>query len=309
MTKTESNIVLFSITLCWASSYIFVKNIPSSVSTFAYLTMTSGIASIILVIIFFKKLREYNKQTLLHAFILSLILCGNSVFEKLGLSTMSASSASFTASLNVVFVLFIMCFLKKPVSIDNVAGIVLILSGVAVNSGIRFGKSLNTGFYIMILATFCMSVYTVVTDNFAKRDDPLLLGMGQMFFTFAIAFVLWFIEEPKTFFSITYTNELLANIFMLAFFSKAYAYIMLVYSQKYASPISVTVIAATEPVVTMVLSLLIPNAFGSTEVLSETKVAGGIFILFGSIFAETDFFTRIKLKYKKRIGGVGLSKR
>ena len=33
---------------------------------------------------------------------------------------------------------------------------------------------------------------------------------------------------------------------MLAFFAKAYAYIMLMYSQKYASPISVTVIASTE---------------------------------------------------------------
>lgn len=308
MTKTESNIVLLSITLCWASSYIFVKNIPSSVSTFAYLTMTSGIASIILVIIFFKKLREYNKQILLHAFILAVILCGNSIFEKLGLSTISASSASFVASLNVVFVLFMMFTFKKPVSLNNIAGIVLILLGITINSGIKFEKSLNAGFYIMLLATFCMSVYTVTADNFAKRDDPLLLGMGQMFFTFGIAFALWFIEEPKTFFSVIYTNTLLANIFLLAFFSKAYAYIMLIYSQKYASPISVTIIAATEPVVTMVLSLLIPNAFGSTEVLSTAKVAGGIFILCGSIFAETDFLSKIKHKYKERIGDVGLWK-
>jgi hypothetical protein len=48
MTRTESNIVLFSITLCWAASYIFIKNIPDSISTFAYMTMTTGVASIIL---------------------------------------------------------------------------------------------------------------------------------------------------------------------------------------------------------------------------------------------------------------------
>lgn len=136
-----------------------------------------------------------------------------------------------------------------------------------------------------------------------------MLGIGQMIFTFSIAFVFWLVESPKTFFTITYTNELLANIFLLAFFLKAYAYIMLVYSQKYASPISVTVIASTEPVVTMILALLIPNAFGSTELLSAAKAAGGVFILFGSIFAQTDFFSKIKFKYEERIGGVGLSKR
>lgn len=308
MTKTESNIVLFSITLCWASSYIFIKNIPDSVSTFAYLTMTSGVASVILAIVFFKKLRGFQKQTLYHALILAIILCGNSVFEKLGLSTISASSAAFVASLNIVFVPLILLIFKRKVSPNNMAGIILILFGVIVTSGIRLGQSLNSGFFIMMLSTFCMSIYIIAVDNYAKKDDPLLLGIGQMFFTFVIAFVLWFIEEPGTFFRVTYTNSLLANIFMLAFFSKAYAYIMLVYSQKYTSPINVTVIASTEPVVTMVLALLIPNTFGSTESLATSKVAGAILILCGSIFAGTDFLSKRKVKAKVEVGGAGLSK-
>ncbi|AZV56594.1 DMT family transporter [Clostridium sp. AWRP] len=309
MTKTESNIVLFSITVCWAFSYIFIKNISNSISAFSYLTMTSGVASIILTIVFLKKLREYNKKILFHAFILALILCGNSVFEKIGLATIPASSAAFVASLNIVFVPLMMLAFKKTISLNNMVGIILILIGVIVNSGVKFGQSLNEGFFIMTLATFCMSVYIITVDNFAKKDDPLLLGIGQMFFTFAIAFVLWFIENPKTFFTITYTNSLLANIFLLAFFSKAYAYIMLVYSQKYASPISVTVIASMEPVVTMVLALLIPNAFGNTEILSVEKVVGCLFILCGSIFAGTNFLNRIKSKLKERCEeGVTISK-
>ena len=260
MTKTESNIVLLSITLCWASSYIFIKNIPSTVSVFGYMTMTAGIASVILAIVFYKKIMQFSRQSLVHALILAAILCCNSVLEKLGLSSIPASSAAFVASLNVVFVPILLLLFRRKISIDNVAGIILILVGVTLTSGIKPGESFNQGFIIMMLATFCMSVYIIVLDNFAKKNDPLMLGMGQMFFTFIIAFGLWFFEDPSTFFSINYTNSLLANIFLLAFFSKAYAYIMLVYAQKYASPISVTVIAATEPVITMVLALLIPNA-------------------------------------------------
>lgn len=301
MTRTESNIVLFSITLCWASSYIFIKNIPSTVSTFAYMTMTAGVASIILAFIFFRKLTKFNRQTLVHSMILAVILCSNSVFEKLGLSSIPASSAAFVASLNVVFVPLLLLMFRKAVSLNNAVGIVLILGGVALTSGIKPGESLNSGFIVMMLATLCMSIYIIAVDNFSKKDDSLLLGMGQMFFTFLIAFVLWFIEEPRTFMTVEYTNSILANIFLLAFFSKAYAYIMLVYTQKYASPVSVTIIAATEPVVTMVLALLIPKAFGCTEILTTTKMIGGSLILGGSIFAGSDFLSKIKFKRKVRI--------
>jgi hypothetical protein len=53
MTSTETKIVLFSITLCWASSYIFIKNLPPTLSPFAYMTLTSGLAGIIFIIVFF----------------------------------------------------------------------------------------------------------------------------------------------------------------------------------------------------------------------------------------------------------------
>jgi len=292
MTQTESNIVLFSITLCWASSYIFIKNIPAFISPFAYLTITTAIASIILAIVFFKKLKEIDSKTLQRCLAIAAVICGNQVFERLGISQIPASTASFVASLNIVFVpLLLLVFRQKP-TLNNWVGIVLILAGLVLTSSIRLGDTVNYGVLAMIAGCLFMAVYIIMVDNFAKKSDPLLLGIGQMFFVAIISFVLWFIEEPKTFYAIAYTKEILANIFLLAFFSKAYAYIMLMYSQKYASPISVTVIASTEPVVTMVLTLLIPNTFGQTEVLTSTKVTGAVFIVMGAICAGTDFLSR-----------------
>jgi 2',3'-cyclic-nucleotide 2'-phosphodiesterase (5'-nucleotidase family) len=71
MTRAESNIVLFSITLCWASSYIFIKNLPQDLSSFAYMTMTAGLAGIILAIVSFKRLRELNWKLLLRSAIMN----------------------------------------------------------------------------------------------------------------------------------------------------------------------------------------------------------------------------------------------
>jgi drug/metabolite transporter (DMT)-like permease len=74
MTKLENNILLLSVTFCWASSYIFVKRLSGELSTFAYLTLVTGIAAVILTILFFKQFRHVKKSTILSSLVLSLLL-------------------------------------------------------------------------------------------------------------------------------------------------------------------------------------------------------------------------------------------
>jgi len=292
MTPTEARIVLFSITLCWASSYIFIKNLPPDLSSFAYMTLTSSIAGIIFLIVFFKKLRQLRVKQMMRSGIMAVLICGNLIMERLGIVHIPASTASFVASLNIVFVPLFLLFLKRKPTKNNLLGIVLILIGLMLTRGVHSGRSLDPGVLYMAVGCMFMAVYIIIADIFTKKDDPLLLGVGQMFIIAIIAFVLWFIEDPKTFFTLTYTNEMLANIFLLAFFARAYAYIMLMYAQKYADPISVTVIASTEPVVAMVLALLIPNTFGVTESFTPMKLLGAGFIVAGAICAGTNFLDK-----------------
>jgi drug/metabolite transporter (DMT)-like permease len=293
MTKTEANIVLLSVVLCWASSYIFVKNIPPAISSFAYLTLTTGIGSLILAVVFFRKLREFDRKTLLRSLLVAAVICTYWLFERFSLSRIPASLASFlVVSSTLIFVPLFLLFLKKKPSLNNIAGILLILIGLAFSGGLRTGTGINLGVLTMTTGCVFMALYIIMVDNFTKKSDPLLLGIGQMFFSALLSFALWSGEEPRTFFAVVYTKELLANIFLLAFFAKAYAYIMLMYAQKYATPITVTVITSTEPVVTMVLALLIPNSFGQTELLSESKVIGAVVIAAGAICAGMDFLSR-----------------
>ena len=134
MTLLESNIILFSITLCWASSYIFMKNLPVNLSPFAYVTLTAGLASIILFIVFFKRIRDFNKNVLLRSAVMAAILCTSLIFEKLGIASIPASTASFVASLNVVIVPLLLLFFKEKLSKNNFLGILLILIGLALAS-------------------------------------------------------------------------------------------------------------------------------------------------------------------------------
>lgn len=294
MTRKENNIVLFSITLCWAASYIFIKDLPDDLSSFAYLTLTTGIAALLLVVVFFKRLCHVDRKSVLYSFILALMMAGNLLAERAGLLTLPSSNASFISSMNILFVPLILLFFHQKPTKNNVAGIVVILIGLLITSSFRVKGFLNAGTFYMIAACLFMAFYTILGADFTKKSDPLILGVLQIVFTAIIGFVLWFIEEPRTFASVTYSKQMLSSIFILAFFAKAYAYIMLMYSEQYASAFRVTLIASTEPVVTLGLALMIPNAFGETETFSMRALVGAVCIMAGAIIAGTDFLDKRK---------------
>lgn len=297
MTQKENNIVLFSITLCWASSYIFIKDLPQELSSFAYLTLTTGIAAILLLAIFFKRLcRVMDRKVLLQSFLLAMLMTGDLLAEKAGLETLPSSNASFIASLNILFVPILLLFFHQKPTRNNVAGTVIILLGLLITSNFRLEGFYNRGTLCMVAGCVFMAFYTIFAADFTKKSDPLAIGILQIVFTAVIGFVLWFLEDPRTFAAITYSRQMLSSIFILAFFTKAYAYIMLMYSEQYASAFRVTVIASTEPVVTLALALMIPNAFGQTESFHPRALAGAVCIAVGAVVAGTDFLNHRRKK-------------
>ena len=289
MSKTENNILLFSITLCWSASYIFIRSLPAELSSYAYLTLTTGIASLLLTVVFWKRMRNITRSVTKNGFILSLFLTFNLLMEKKGLELLPASNASFLSALTILIVpLMMLAFRKKP-SKNNAVGAGIILLGLCLTSRFSPEAFISPGSLYMMLACLASASYIIAADRFTKQDDPLLIGIVQMISSALCGFVLWFIEEPTTFFSVNYTNHLLSSIFILAFFAKAYAYIILMFSQKYADPMSVTVIASTEPVVTLLLALLIPSAYGSHEALHIFSLAGALIIAIGAMVAGSNW--------------------
>jgi drug/metabolite transporter (DMT)-like permease len=289
MTRTENNILLFSITMCWSAAYIFIKTLPPDLSTYAYLTLTTGIASVVLVIIFWRQLKKITGGMVKKAGVLSLILTIDMVLNKEGIGLLSASNASFLSALTIIVVPLLMLLLRVKPTKNNMLGALIIVLGLGLTSRFAISGFKNMGTLFMLLGCLSGAVYTIASCRFAKEENPLLIGIVQMIFTALSGFALWLIEEPSTFLSIEYTKTLLSSIFILAFFTRAYAYIMLMFSQKYASPINVTVIASTEPVITLLFAVMIPAAFGGTEKLTLFSLSGAMIIALGAVVAGTDF--------------------
>lgn len=300
MTKTENNILLISITICWASSYIFIKNLPEDFSSYAYLTLTCGIAALLMILVFGRRLRKLRKSIWIKGGILSVILSLNLLAEKKGISLLAPSNASFLAALTIIMVPLLMLFFREKPSKNLMLGACIIVLGLCISTGFTISGFYSTGTFYMLASCFSSAIYTIAADRYVKEEDPLLICIVQMIFSTVIGFFFWYMENPKTFISISYTRELLSNLFILAFFAKAYAYIVLMISQKYTDAVSVTVIAATEPVITLILSVLLPTSYGGGQGASPSAITGAVVIAVGAVVAGLHFLERKSHPAQKR---------
>ena len=173
MTKKESRLILFSITLCWASSYIFIKDVPADFSTYAYLALTSGTAGIILAIVFRRLFRLMNKTTLVHGVILAMLISGNILLEKMGLDRISASAASTIASSSIIIVPLILILRRQYPNRNQLAGIVIIIAGILVSHPVSMEGSGLMGTLYMLASCIMMSLYTVLATEFTKKSNQM----------------------------------------------------------------------------------------------------------------------------------------
>lgn len=258
MKKFETNILLLSVVFCWAAAYVFIETLTKLVSPFAYLTMMNGVAAATLIIVFLPKVLRTTRRELLHGMILGLIMTGVLLAEFAGIDLTSSSAASLLASLDLVVVPLLLLFLGRKLRKNQIAGIILIICGTILTCGLPGSGNRAAGIFFMALDGVLMAFYNVVSNRFCREDDPILLAVMQLVVMTLFPLALWYREDPRIFLGVPPVLELVTSVLFLGFFSKAFAYVALMFGERYADPIDVVVIFALEPVVTMLFAAFFP---------------------------------------------------
>ena len=215
MTKKETVIVLFSITLCWSSSYIFIKDLSSAFNAYAYLTLTSGVAGIVLAVLFHRLLKKMDKKTLISGSVLALLIAGNILFEKMALDNLPASAVSALASMNIIIVPLILICRRQFPSRNVVTGIAIILVGLGISGHLQVQGAGLKGILYVFLSCLMMSLYTVFASDYTQESDPLVLTVLQLCVTALIGLVLWLITDPGSFTTINWSLETISYIVIM----------------------------------------------------------------------------------------------
>lgn len=279
MSTKKANLILTTCSMAWGTSYIFMKLGIEGLSPLMLMTLRTGIAFLILMLIFFKRLRKVNKKLLLCSSITGFLLFTNLTPILYGLNTITASQSGFILSTTVVLVPIIHAIISQKLPEHHVRiGIIIVLIGmVLINGGDIF--SVKPGTLLCMLSAFSYSINIILNNYFTRQVDPLALGVYQQGFT-----CLYSVIGLLVFGSPTFPNTALdwISVLGLALLSSAYGFVVQTVVQQYTTPENTGFLFSLEPIFSAIFSFIFLH-----EKLPAMGYLGAVFILAG-VFTAID---------------------
>ncbi len=248
-------------------------------------------ASILLTIVYHKKLKMLDRKILLYGIITGLFLFAGFFFQTIGNVYTTSSKNGFITQLNIVFVPFLyFLFFRKKVDLYNILSVIIAVIGMVVLSEVYMENSvLNIGdFYTLLCAVF-VAFHVVTGSYFMKKHefDPALFVLINIYTSMVMSVIAMVVFD-------TYPTIGVFDLWPLIFLgvlNTALGFLVQSYALKISLPTRISLIVALESVFAAIGAVLILN-----ETVSVSLVIGGMLILTAVVFNEMKPFQRNKIK-------------
>ncbi|MEG0384759.1 DMT family transporter [Solibacillus cecembensis] len=278
MQKYRGEILMLITAVMWGSGFVGMAIGLEYWTVFQLMAGRFLLASIILSVIFYKKLKLITKSVLWKGAVLGAILFAAFALQTMGLEYTTPSKNAFLTALNVIIVPIIAYVIYKR-RIDRFE---FIAAGMAI-VGIGFlslqdSLTINFGDFLSILCAFGFAFDIFYTNVFVKTEDALALTIVQFYTAtiLSIASVLALGEVPTT-----YSAEGIYVILYLAVFCTAVAYVCQNLGMQYANPTKSAIILSTEALFGTMFSVWLLS-----EILTGRMLMGCVLIFIAILFAE-----------------------
>ncbi|GAA0740014.1 DMT family transporter [Clostridium oceanicum] len=284
---------LLIVALMWGGGFVAVKDALDNVTPMYITAIRFIFASLILGIIFFKKLKNIRKKDLKASFIIALFLFGGFTTQTIGLQYTTAGKQAFLTAVYVVIIPFLVWFVdKNKPDYYDIGATLLAFAGIGfltINKSFEF--SMNFGDVLTLICAVLFAGHIVAVNHFAKGSkglDPVVLSILQMAFVGIISLISGIIFEPKF---VGISKNALFPVIYLVVFSTMLGFLIQNVAQKYTQPNHVGIILCLESVFGAVLSVIFLS-----DVFTINMVVGCIIIFIAIIISET------KLEFIKSTG-------
>lgn len=279
MKKYLGEIGLIITAIIWGSGFVASAVSLDYYTPYQIMAGRFLIGTLILSIVFYKRLKRINKSLLIKGIVLGSILYLAFVLQTIGLQYTTPSKNAFLTVINVVIVPFIGFFLyKKKIDLYELIGAVLAVIGIAVLS-LQLSSEVNIGDLLTLACAFGFAFHIFYTAKFVENEDPVLLTLIQMFTATMIA-VLFVLFSGEIAFSMAPAG--LMPLLYLGVFSTTIAYLLQTVAQKYISETKAAIILSTEAFWGTAFSIIILS-----EVMTVRIGVGATLILLAIIITET----------------------
>lgn len=280
MKPLKADLMILFITICWGSSYLFMKMGLDSLGEFNLIALRFGLAFILAGVIFLPRLRQVNVKTIQYAMLLGFILFIMFTALTFGLKTTTTSNAGFLVSLTVVFVPLLHTFLfRKKIENKVVVSIVLALTGIALLT-IKLPFTFKIGDLFCIAAALCYALHINMVSTAAQKVDTLSLGILQLGFTGLYAFVSSLLFEAPVWPSTT--NSWMA-VLVLSVVCTAVGFIVQTIAQKYTTATRTGLVFSLEPVFAALVGFWFAH-----EVLNSNQYLGAALVFLSVVISSVN---------------------
>ncbi len=282
----KATLAILLATLIWGMTFAFIKDAVTSTSPCNFLFWRFGMASLIMLVLFFKKIHFTDKKLLLQGIWLGLFLAATVFFQTIGLQYTDASTASFITGLSVVLVTLLVClFERRWPSLYLVLAVFLTIIGVSFIT-LSHGMVINRGAIWVLLCAICFAFYIILAGKFSKSEQPITLTFVQLLTIFIITAVLGCvlgkINIPKV-------GSAWVGIVFCAIFASVIAFLLQLRYQRFVSASKTAIIFAAEPIFATITAALYLD-----EHLSLKFGIGAVLIFMGMILSEKKMIARNK---------------
>lgn len=249
-----ADISLLIVAIIWGSGFVATKNALESISPLFINTLRFSISTLLVGIIFFKKIKGIDISHLKAGFIIGFFLFLGFSTQTIGLIYTTASKQAFLTGTNVVMVPFLYYFIskEKPNSY-NIIATFLCLIGISL---LTLDESIymNRGDLLTLACAVFFACHIVSTGYFAKKYDPIILTFAQLFVTSVLSFLSMITFEGIP---ISFHKEGVFPVLYLGIFSTFIAFLIQTVAQKHTSPSHTAIILCLESVFGTILSCIL----------------------------------------------------
>ena len=277
--KYLSELGMVLVTILWGANYVTCKlALDLGMTPNFYTALRFCGAAVVLALIFHKRLRHLQKDTLKAGIYIGLAVGIGYVLQTVGLTMTTAAKAGFLTGLYVVLVPVLDCILKRILpKVNELIGVAVATVGLAVLS-LNADLSIGTGDIIVFISAIFFAVSIIMIDRFAAQHDPVVLSVIQIAVSGILGLALGLATEPVPTAG-TFSTAMIALILYAIFFGSAVNTTVQNVAQSKISPTTAALILVLEPVFSGLFAFLFLH-----EPLGIRELSGSGLIIAGMLF-------------------------
>ena len=278
MKQYLGDVLLLITAVVWGSGFVVTAIALEHLTAYQVMAGRFVLATLILCVLFHRKLRTLSRSVLWKGAVLGTILFVAFALQTVGLEYTTPSKNAFITAVNVVIVPVIAYLVfKRRIDRHEGLGSVLALAGIGFMS-LQGSMTINIGDFLTLLCAVGFAFDIFYTNLFVKKEDALSLTIVQFATAsiLSVGAVLVLGEVPAGL-----SGAAIWPVVYLAVFSTTIAYVCQNIAFRYTTPTKAAVILSLESFFGTAMSVLFLH-----EVLTGRMVLGAVLILTAILIAE-----------------------